>query len=462
MAGPKGSESIVDFYTDVVLPALAERLDTAFPEFGWRRDARGWVATNEVMTHQALGVRAERVVAHGPAPRGFLVHGGEPMLWTAYLSGGHPPRGTDFVHAVRDLAERAGVDPSRLDREQPRDRRTDLLEDFFALAELELSSERSEAAWAYLTSRGIPAKSGAEGLGLVPSPERTRSALLARGYQEDEIASAGVLADGRWPGRICGAWRDASGRTRTLWARAIEQEPADSRYLYLRGASRSNLPPYGLSEVLARGRDQRRDLVLVEGLFDVHHLRACGFSPIAAVGGVGVTSKSFEHLSQFGVERVTLCFDRDGPGRTAVGRAVEQAVRARRSPEILVLDPECLAPEKDPDALVRARGIEHFTRLFAKRQCAVVWRAAELVGSVSPEADASTRRDGLSRAGVWLGTLLPRLAVEQEDAVRVVAERCGYSPEAVERAFRARFWSDHPRSAERSRGHERLDVGTGL
>src|SRR6266508_4603205 len=71
MAETNAESQIVDYYTDVVLPALTERLDTAFPEFGWRRDSRGWVATNEEMTHRVLGVRADRVVAHGPAPRGF-------------------------------------------------------------------------------------------------------------------------------------------------------------------------------------------------------------------------------------------------------------------------------------------------------------------------------------------------------------------------------------------------------
>src|SRR5213596_289117 len=107
MAGPNGRESIVDYYTDVVLPALVERLDHAFPEFGWRRDARGWVATNEQHTHALLGVRAARVIAHGPAPPGFLVHGGDPIHWTAYVNGGSVPRGSDFVRAVRELAERA-------------------------------------------------------------------------------------------------------------------------------------------------------------------------------------------------------------------------------------------------------------------------------------------------------------------------------------------------------------------
>lgn len=38
----------------------------------------------------------------------------------------------------------------------------------------------------------------------------------------------------------------------------------------------------------------------------------------------------------------------------------------------------------------------------------------------------------------------PRLALEQEDAVRAVAERSGYSPAAVERAFRARYWRQAP------------------
>ena len=44
--------------------------------------------------------------------------------------------------------------------------------------------------------------------------------------------------------------------------------------------------------------------------------------------------------------------------------------------------------------------------------------------------------------------LATRLALEQEDALNAAAERCGYSPDAVQRAFRARYWSEpgHGRS----------------
>src|SRR4051812_2652122 len=154
MAAEREQVRIVDFYTELVLPALAQRLDQAFPEFGWRRDARGWVATNEEHTHARLGVRAERVVAHGPAPRGFLVHGGEPMLWTAYLAGGEPPRGAEFVRVVGELAERAGVDAAPIERGAPRDRRAELLEEFFKLAQRELVIDRGAPAREYLGSRG--------------------------------------------------------------------------------------------------------------------------------------------------------------------------------------------------------------------------------------------------------------------------------------------------------------------
>jgi hypothetical protein len=60
------------------------------------------------------------------------------------------------------------------------------------------------------------------------------------------------------------------------------------RYLYLKGATRTNLPPYGLSDLLAGTRDGRRELVLVEGVLDLHQLRARGMKNIAALGGTAL------------------------------------------------------------------------------------------------------------------------------------------------------------------------------
>jgi len=440
--------SAVDYYTDVVLPELFERLDTAFPEFGWRRDARGWIATNDEFTHRVLGVRAERVVAHAPVPRGFLVHGGDATLWTAYVAGGAVPRGDSFVRAVVDLARRAGVDTAPLERPVPRDRRTDILHDFFTLCRWELAAEAGAPAREYLEQRGLPSKAIDRcGLGVVPSSRVGRDCLRSAGYSEAEIEQSGVLADSRWTGRLCGAWRDDRGRIRTIWARSLEPA-ADVRYLYLRGASRTNLPPYGLSWVLKEG-PRPRDVVLVEGLLDVHHFRARQITNVVALGGTAVRPATFEHLARAGFESITISLDRDEAGRAATARAVEHAADAALSPAVYVIDPDQLAPSKDPDAFVRERA-EDWPSIVESRMCGVVWRALEFARGVAPANPPEARRHALAAAGAWLGALPPRLSLEQEDAIGVVAERCGYSPEAAARTFKARFWRDLSRGCEAS------------
>src|SRR5439155_19460037 len=101
---------------------------------------------------------------------------------------------------------------------------------------------------------------------------------------------------------------------------------------------------------------------------------------------------------------------------------------------------------KDPDEYVRVRGISAWNKLIEARECGVSWRALELAGELTEQPDV--RRAALRRAGTWLGSLPPRLALEQEDAVRAIAGRCGYSVPAVERAFRARYWSERARAVE--------------
>jgi DNA primase len=162
---------------------------------------------------------------------------------------------------------------------------------------------------------------------------------------------------------------------------------------------------------------------------------------------------------RLGVERVTICLDRDAPGKAAAARVVERAVHATQSPAIMVLDSEQLAPSKDPDAFLRQRGPQAWFEVLGKRECGIAWRAQDLLDGVTTESAPLDRRDALGRAGRWLGALPERYALEQEDAVRVLAERCGYSSEAIERAFRARFWNAKSRSPERARARAPIELG---
>jgi len=135
----------------------------------------------------------------------------------------------------------------------------------------------------------------------------------------------------------------------------------------------------------------------------------------------------------------------------ATARAVEQSGFARRSPAVYVIDPERLAPAKDPDAYIRDRGIEAWPLLLETSECGIDWRARELLQGVTSGSDFEARRAALGRAGRWLGTLPARFALEQEDAILSISDRCGYSAEAVARSFRALYWDRESlaRSADR-------------
>ena len=437
MAVDQRRPRVIDFYEEVVQPALMARLDQAFPEFGWRRDARGWVATDQQHTHTLLGARADRVIAH--EPQGFLVHGGEAMFWTAYVNGGSVPHGTDFVRIVKELAVRAGVDPSPIERPGPPDRRGELLEAFFELARGELVGDRGAEACAYLARRGFPfAAIEHAGLGVVPPADATRRTLAESGYHDSEIRAAGILDDRRWPGRLCGAWRNEWGRIGTFWARALDDR--EPRYLYLRGAGRTHLPPYGLSEVLRLPSRERRELVLVEGLVDVHHLRARGMANVAAIGSARIQPDKLARLCKHGIGTVTLALDNDESGRDALARAIDQTSRFDHAPALRVIHPAKLGDAKDPDEYVRTQGVERLRELVRDAECGVTWRTLDRMRHLVPDSPQRERRAALAEVGRWLGTLPARLALEVEDAIWAASERSGYHPKAVERAFQAKFW----------------------
>ncbi len=118
------------------------------------------------------------------------------------------------------------------------------------LSEAELLAERAGPARRYLESRGLEIGDAGLGLGVAPPKGYALRALDAAGFAEPDIAAVGLLADRRWAGRVVGAWRTANGGIGTLWARTPDHfAESDAKYLYLRGAPRTGLPPYGFGDL---------------------------------------------------------------------------------------------------------------------------------------------------------------------------------------------------------------------
>ena len=101
------NQDLSQWFEEDLLPAVFDRLPSAFPEFGWVKDgANGWKATKDA----GLGCRPDRVVCH--LPFGFKVHGEDGgRTWLAYVNGGTFPRAGsgEWIKAAQLLAQRVGM-----------------------------------------------------------------------------------------------------------------------------------------------------------------------------------------------------------------------------------------------------------------------------------------------------------------------------------------------------------------
>jgi DNA primase len=438
----RGDQDLVAFLEEAVLPALYDRLDSVFPEFGWRRDREGWVATNRDHTKGLTGARPERVVCH--IPSGFLVHGGDSTTWLSYVNGGTPPHGKDFVEAVKKLAALSGVSfperdmtPEEIERAEKRERREALLRAFLAHVHENLMADGGKDARDYLEGRGLTGPA-VEDLGLFTTRDAVRSALTSKGFTADEVDASGVVHDGRWEGRLIIPWRDKWGRLGTFAARDLSGTADEaSKYLYMRGTDKSALVAFGLDRALRARADL---LVLVEGLLDVVNLQSRGLLNVAAVGGAGgeLTEKRWEALASFGVRTVALVLDNDSPGRAGTVAAVENVIKVyhaknvRNVPVLYVVDPGLLGDSKDPDEFVREHGEEAFRALLGKREAAELFKGRHILGDVSPESPDHQRQEAADKMAAYAGTLRGgRSALYVEDLVFLASERTGYSLAAL-------------------------------
>jgi DNA primase catalytic core len=354
------------------------------------------------------------------------------------------------VEAVRKLGERLGLDVSVLDRErtpeqvaadEKRARHGDLLEDVVAMVRADLLDEQAgKNAREYLERRGFkPEDFEGAGLGVYPTPASMESRLKALGYTAEEVMASGIVTTGEgaplnsWTGRVVLPWRDERGHLVTVAARDITGRAEDSlKYLYLRNHEKGTA--FGLDVAVRSEAARREGLVLVEGLLDVVLLRARGMENVAALGGAGnlLTAERWTRLSRLRSPAFTLALDNDEAGRKGLGRALENLSNVDNVPNVYVIDPSELGAAKDPDELVRTKGLDAFRQVLKARRPWVSWRGEALLGDVSATSAEGDRRDAAGRVLDFVEAVRgPRVALDQEELLRRTSERTGYSFEAL-------------------------------
>ena len=272
----------------------------------------------------------------------------------------------DFVEAVEDLANFAGVDVQResfgLNVEFKRDDLSSLYllmerVAVFYVEQLKLSSKAID----YLKKRKVRGEIARDFI-LGYAPDKW-SALTER-FEQQLLIDAGLLIikdDGRtydrFRDRIMFPIRDKRARIIGFGGRVID----DYLPKYLNSPETTlfhkGKEVYGLYELLEKNSKPQR-IIIVEGYLDVIALAQYGINYAVAALGTAASQAHLDLLFRFTSELV-FCFDGDKAGREAAWRAMEPAfssLKDGRQIRIMILP-----QSHDPDSLVRDEGMSGFT-----------------------------------------------------------------------------------------------------
>ncbi|MEY1661206.1 DNA primase [Isoalcanivorax beigongshangi] len=277
-----------------------------------------------------------------------------------------------FPEAVKQLADRAGVevpreqeDAASRQRKSHIDSLLELLEraDRFYRQQLKSAAERQPAV-DYLKARGLSGQVAARfGLGFAPPGFDN----LIRELSLDEAGLALALEGGllvrredtgrtydKFRERVMFPIRDSRGRTIGFGGRVL----GDAKPKYLNSPEtpvfHKGRELYGLWE-WRQSRDQAKQLFVVEGYMDVIALAQYGVPNVVATLGTATTEDHAGKLFRQ-VDEVVFCFDGDNAGRRAAWRALESVLGVledgKQARFLFLPDGD------DPDSLVRREGRE--------------------------------------------------------------------------------------------------------
>ncbi len=276
-----------------------------------------------------------------------------------------------FVEAVKHLAQNAGIElPQQEYSAEARKRadlRTKLLEINKEAAKYyyyKLRSENGQAAYKYLTDRGLSEQIIKEfGLGYASSySDDMYQYLKKQGYSDQQLKESGLISYNEQRGPFDKFWNrvifpimDANNRVIGFGGRVMDGGKNTAKYLNSPESrifdKSKNL--YGLN--FAR-RSREENIILCEGYMDTIALHQAGFTNAVASLGTALTPGHASLLKRY-TKEVLINFDSDEAGNNATLKAIPILKDAGLL--VKVID---LKPHKDPDDFIKALGQEEFQK----------------------------------------------------------------------------------------------------
>jgi DNA primase len=313
--------------------------------------------------------------------------------------------GVTFPEAVERLAQLAGVPIPKMSREaEAEEVRRRSLHDVMAAAAKFFQTSLAERAGArarrYLSERGLDAATQARfGVGYAPGERFALKEHLGRqGFAAEAMIDAGLLISGsdielpydRFRDRVMFPIKDLTGRVTAFGGRALDPD-VPAKYL-----NSPETPLFHKGAMLYNGGEARKaahlgaPVIAVEGYIDVIAMVTAGYEATVAPLGTAITADQLALLWRMADEPI-LCFDGDGAGRRAAGRAADIALPHVKPGKSLRF--AALPEGQDPDDLVRSGGRDAIADVLAAARplADLVWTRELQSGGI----DTPERRAGL-------------------------------------------------------------------
>ena len=247
--------------------------------------------------------------------------------------------GWDFAEALRNLADRAGIElkpltPEALEEQEEGERLRSLLEEAVIFYRHNLiNTEAGKLAQAYLDRRGISGET-AEAFGLGFAPKTWEAALQhfqSKGYTNTEIRDAGLVTEkeeggmyDRFRHRLMIPIRNRNGKMAGFGARVLDPDDVPK---YLNSPQTQTFDKSRLLFGLDSARKNIRELdqaVIVEGYMGVIGPYQHGYRNIVAQMGTALTEYQLRILKKY-TGKFILALDSDAAGQKATLRGLEIA-----------------------------------------------------------------------------------------------------------------------------------------
>ena len=368
--------------------------------------------------------------------------------------------GLSYPDAVRNLAERCGMEVPEDEQYQSRYRAQERLlalhKEAARFFHSQLYAPIGADALRYALGRGMPKSTLTKfGIGYAPdSWDMLVKAMQAKGYTKQELIDSGLVTQSRKNDNIFDRFRDRlifpiidiRGNVIGFGGRIMNNnDPNAAKYLNspetLIFNKRKNL--FGLNYAK---KSKLGYLILVEGYMDAIALHQYGFDCAVASLGTSLTEDHAVLISRY-VEQVVLIYDGDEAGQRATRRAIPILEKAGIRVKVLQMK-----DAKDPDEYLKKYGADKFRLLLEGSSNRVEYQLNAICRKYDLKEDDQKVRY-VHESAELISTLTS--SVQREVYGARVAEKAGISFDAMQMELKKAY---KRRMDREKREQEKIDL----